>query len=161
MNRDLDARIVKEIFNWRYIKVGPDYHGNNACEVLFDPNIKPTQDYYDGLPKSGKPHEGFFAPAYSGDLKQALQLAIHVKLPIPICDLSLDPENIATMALIYFHKPNKQPPSVDVKPLIAEWEKERTYLIEHRSEVLAGAYHLMLSVYNKILTGLKQLSSNK
>ena len=102
MNRDLDAEILERIFGWILIPVSADANGENACEVLFYPDIKPTQEYYNRLPLKGKPHKAFFGPNYSSDLKTALKLAKRVNLPLTVEEISLDPETIAKGCLDYY-----------------------------------------------------------
>lgn len=94
MNRDLDAQIVKEIFDWQYIPVGSDANGENKCQVLWREK-EAEQDVYNWLPRQGKIHEGFLAPMYSGDLDLAIQLARTVNLKA---------EDLAALCLEYFRK---------------------------------------------------------
>lgn len=84
--RDLDAAIVREIYNWRYIPVSSDANGENSCQVLFRPNREPDQKDYNQLPRIGAPHEGWFAPNYATDLRTAIELAIKVGLPLTISE---------------------------------------------------------------------------
>jgi hypothetical protein len=111
MNRDIDAQIVKTIYKWLYIPVSGDYNGENACQVLFPPNKEPTQSDYNTLPLVGKPHEGWFAPKYSGDFMTALRLAKEIKLPILLVDCPMDSEQLAKSCLEYWE-------STTIKPLI-------------------------------------------
>lgn len=102
MNRDLDAEIVERIFKWRYIQVGKDANGQNACEILFTPEREPTQEDYNYLPLKGKIHKGINAPNYCGDLKTAIVLAKHVNLPMELKDMPLDAEKLAKRSLEYW-----------------------------------------------------------
>lgn len=104
MNRDLDAKIAKEIYDWSLISVSTDIDGENQCQVIFDPQVKPTQEHYNLLPLKGKPHKAFFVPMYSNDLKLAIKLAKHIKLPISLLEVPTDPEEIAQLCLDYWLK---------------------------------------------------------
>lgn len=106
-NRDLDAEIVETIFGWKPIHVGKDAFGENSCEILFYPDREATQEYYNWLPRVGKIHKGFFAPRYSGDLKEAIGLCKHVNLPLSVQEMSTDPETLAKGALDYWKMNNK------------------------------------------------------
>lgn len=106
-NRDLDAQIAKEIYGWRYVPVSADYNGENACEILFSPNSEPDQEHYDMLPRIGKPHEGFFTPNFSSDLRTAIELAIKVKLPMTISEAfnkGIHAQILAQRCLEHFRK---------------------------------------------------------
>lgn len=104
MNRNLDAEIVERIFGWILIPVSSDYYGENACEILYPPNQKPTQDFYNTLPRVGKVHKGYHAPGYSGDLRKAIELCKHVKLELSVIDMPTNPEVLAKYALDWWDK---------------------------------------------------------
>jgi len=99
MDRDLDAEIVRTIFKWSYISIGPDARGENRCEILYPADQKPTQDFYDMLPLLGKIHEGWHAPRYSSDLRTAIELAKHVRIPLTIQEMPLQPETLSKKCL--------------------------------------------------------------
>ena len=99
MNRDLDGKIAKDIFNWKYTHVGPDCFGQNQCEILSENGKFPEGVE---LPLMGKVHEAYLAPLYSNELKTALELAKHVELNIGVRDLPLDPEKIAQMSYDFY-----------------------------------------------------------
>lgn len=101
-NRDLDAEIVKEIFDWRYIPVSADYNGENKCHILFPKDIEPDQEFYNWLPRIGKIHEGWYAPRFSDDLKIALSLVRQVALPVMAHELPEEAEEIAKLCLNYW-----------------------------------------------------------
>ena len=82
---DLNAEICEVIFKWRYIPVSADANGENRTTVLFRPDREPTQDAYNTLPLTGKPHKGWFCPRYANDWWTAIELARVVKLTIPVC----------------------------------------------------------------------------
>ena len=73
--RDLDAAIAEEILGWTSTKVGPDAHGENACEVL-TPRGKIDHDH--DLPRLGKLHRAWFVPQYHKETRLACKLAIGV-----------------------------------------------------------------------------------
>lgn len=102
MNRDLDAQVVKTIFKWRYIPVSSDAKGENKCQILYPTNEEPDQDFYNMLPRIGNIHEGWVAPRYSSDIIKAIELAKHVKLPMTVSELPLDPE-ILTQKCLEWH----------------------------------------------------------
>ncbi|WP_420140127.1 hypothetical protein [Sphingomonas sp.] len=33
-DRDVDAAVSEQVYGWKPVRIGPDYDGNNACEVL-------------------------------------------------------------------------------------------------------------------------------
>ncbi len=94
INRDLDAAIEQDIFGWRLTHVGPDYDGQNECEVLTS-NGQLPKDYL--LPPKGKLHRGFFCRRFSEDWDNALFLARYVRLSIPVHDIPLNPEELTQM----------------------------------------------------------------
>ena len=100
-NRELDGKIVKDVFGWVYVHIGKDYHGENECEILWKYD-KIEQEVCDRLPFSGKIHEAYLAPSYSDNLYEALNLAKHVGLNVSIRDLPLNPEKIAELSYNYF-----------------------------------------------------------
>lgn len=101
LNRELDGKIVKDVFGWDYVHIGKDYNGENECEILWKYD-KIEQEVCNRLPFSGKIHEAFLAPSYSNNLYEALNLAKHVGLNISIKDLPLNPEKIAELSYNYF-----------------------------------------------------------
>lgn len=107
--RDLDAAIVREVYNWRYIPVSPDANGENSCQVLFRPNREPDQQDYNQLPRIGAPHEGWFAPTYSRDFRLSIELAIKVGLPLTIPEVfnrGIHAEILSQRCLEHFRKMN-------------------------------------------------------
>jgi hypothetical protein len=104
MNRELDATIAKEIFNWVYIPVSSDANGENQCSILFPPNKTATQDMYNQLPRIGAIHEAYLCPPYSSDLVEAIRLAKHVRLPMSINDMPEQAEQLACAALHHYRK---------------------------------------------------------
>ena len=99
MNRDLDAKICKDIFGWKLTSVGPDADGQNACEILTRNGVL-QEDI--GLPNKGKLHEGYLTPLYSGDLRLSISLAKMVGLELTIQMMPTDPEVLAQMSYDYF-----------------------------------------------------------
>jgi len=99
-NRDLDAEVAKVILGWKLIgKVGKDYYGKNEGMILL-----PYDGYADDIayPPTGKLHEAWLVPNYSGRLDLALELARKVKLPILAYEMPQDreaPEKITRMCL--------------------------------------------------------------
>lgn len=96
MNRDLDAKIAQDIFGWVLVPVSADANGENACEVLA-PSANQNQDFYNSLPLVGKPHVGFACRRYSCDWSEAIKLAKHVKLDVPIRLIPDSPMALAEM----------------------------------------------------------------
>lgn len=111
--RDLDAKIAKEILNYRYIKIGGDYNGENSCEILFSPDEEATQDYYNMLPLVGKPHEAFFVPKYSENIQLGLQLAKKVgyNKHLTLQDLPLDSFLLAEEVYDFWNRDRKNDPN--------------------------------------------------
>jgi hypothetical protein len=107
MNRDLDAEIVKTIFNWRYITVSSDANGDNKCRILYPPDREPDQDFYNTLPRVGTLHEGWNAPTYSRDFKLAFNLGKYVGLPMMLCDIPENPEELAKQCLTWWKYKNQ------------------------------------------------------
>lgn len=100
-NRELDAKIAKDIFGWVYVNIGKDYNGENECKILWKKD-KIEQEICNTLPFRGKIHEAYLVPSYSDDLYTALTLAIKVHLNICVKDLILDAEKIAELSYNYF-----------------------------------------------------------
>ena len=105
MNRDLDAKIAKDIFNWKYTDVGKDANNENTCKILTeDGNFPKDID----LPCIGVIGEAYLVPLYSNDLYLSLKLAKHVNLDTSITDLPLNPEKIAELSYDHFMKKRKK-----------------------------------------------------
>lgn len=104
--RDLDATICEEIFGWKETYVGPDASGENEGYILTElGKLDPENPFC--LPPKGKIHRAFFTPTYHRDLKQALELARRVQLPLDLGSCDLTPEPIALAALEHFRKSGK------------------------------------------------------
>lgn len=105
-NRDLDAEIAEKIYQWKSSYVGKDANGENACEVLFPPGKENDQDYYNMLPNIGKPHKGFFVPAFSSDLNESIKLAVKVGMRMDIAEIDFKdwqfPEKLAKKSLDFW-----------------------------------------------------------
>jgi hypothetical protein len=95
-DRDLDATIEEEIFGWRLAHVGPDYDGQNECEVLTS-NGQLPKDFL--LPPRGVLHRGYFCRHFSDDWQQSLWLARYVGLKTYACEIPDNPADLAAECL--------------------------------------------------------------
>jgi len=140
-NRDLDGKIAKDIFNWVYIKIGKDYNGKNACEILwkFD---KIEQEVCNTLPFSGIIHETFLTPSYSSDLYIALSLAKQVGLDIEVKDLPLDAEKIAELSYNYFMENKKKSDKIDDIIIILKEKYPKIVFINYMKKNVDGINNL-------------------
>lgn len=105
MNRDLDAEIVEKIYNWKPARLGVDYNGENACEVLTQDGQLVSCFTY---PPVGIVHRGFHAPQYSADKLLAIELCAHVGFEMKLSEVvTKSAEEISTLAFDYWK--SKQP----------------------------------------------------
>jgi len=134
MNRKLDIKIAKIVFGWRYISVGSDANGESAGEILFSPDVEPTSDHYNQLPRVGKVSESWFVPHYSSGMRDAIRLAKHVELPLSVASMPVTPEPLAEMAFNHyvnklqeekFPMRNSLEKSEDMKERCKEYEGKR------------------------------------
>lgn len=98
MNRELDTKIVRDVYKWQLSSVGPDCNGENDCEVYTPHGTTAGLD----MPPKGTIHPGYFAPCFSSDLHVAITLAKYVKLPISLLETPTNPEKLAQMAYDYY-----------------------------------------------------------
>jgi hypothetical protein len=113
MNRDLDAKIARDIFGWKYVQIGKDYDGKNECKIL-NRTLKIDNEILSILPFRGIINEAYLVPLYSHDLYLSLELAKYVKLDISIKDLPLDPEKIAQLSYDYYIKRKKKKDLINI-----------------------------------------------
>jgi len=99
MNRDLDATIAEEIFGWKETHVGPDYYGENECEILTQNGQLPEGFV---LPPKGKLHRAYLCPSYTFRMDEAMRLVKFVKLDVPAYALPSEPAKIAEMCLAHW-----------------------------------------------------------
>lgn len=70
--RDLDAAIAEHVLKWKPCKIGPDYDGENECEIL-----TPDGTLGNGYepPRRGKLPRGLLAPMFHKHLDIAIRLS--------------------------------------------------------------------------------------
>lgn len=110
MNRELDLKVAKEIFEWNtYEPIGPDADGENACQVLVPHEGYLKELFSQGytLPRKGKIGEGFFTPQYCSDFSSAMEVVRKVRLPIPAYNLPANASNLVSLAYAYFKAKRK------------------------------------------------------
>lgn len=105
MNRELDRRVVEEIFGWTLcVKVPKDYNGQNEGLILGSNPDMLGKDHQ--FPPTGKISETYAVPKYAGDLYNALQLAQHVGLPMDIKDIPINnPTSLVEKCLEWNKRP--------------------------------------------------------
>lgn len=160
MNRDLDAKIAKDIYGWVYVQIGKDYDGNNECEILWKSN-KIEQSVCNTLPFSGKIHEAYLVPNYSGDLYTALSLAIKVRLNVCVKDLPLNPEKIAELSYNYFLETKNKIDRIDgIIKILKEKYPKVDFINSMTGETVNGKKYSILA-YNVKFNKKDRIEFNK
>jgi len=67
-DRELDADIAQQVYGWRLARIGSDYDGQNACEIL-----TPDGRLYPGFayPPRGVIHRAYHVPDYTRDCRDS------------------------------------------------------------------------------------------
>jgi hypothetical protein len=68
-DRDLDADIAEQAFDWKRFQVGADVSGENNCSVL-TPHGGPICDGF-AYPPKGPVHRAYHVPEYTRDTRDA------------------------------------------------------------------------------------------
>lgn len=141
LNRELDGKIARDIFEWVYVQIGKDYDGKNDCKILWKYD-KIDQEICNRLPFKGKIHEAYLAPTYSNDLYTALSLAKQVGLNIEVKDLPLYAEKIAQLSYDYFMKNKKKIDKIDSIINVLKEKYPRINFINHMRTSVSGICNL-------------------
>lgn len=86
-DRDLDAKIAEDVYNWIPISIGNDANGENESVVLFR-SLTHYDEMRQYLPLIGKIHRAYLVPQFTGDIDAAIDLAKHVGISL-VYDLSV------------------------------------------------------------------------
>jgi hypothetical protein len=68
-DRELDAEIAEKVHGWKLTTVGPDYDGQNACEILTE-NGELVKGF--AYPPRGKLPRYYHVPEYTRDPRDSL-----------------------------------------------------------------------------------------
>lgn len=63
-DRELDADIAEHVYGWKLAHVGPDYDGNNACDIL-TPDGRLIEGF--AYPHRGAIHRAYHCEKYTRD----------------------------------------------------------------------------------------------